>query len=45
MGEENRKHRHQVMLHPKVAAQLRKLGGGNLSHGIARAAQHLEGKK
>lgn len=32
------KRRYQVMLEPRTAESLRKLGGGNLSAGIAHAA-------
>lgn len=35
------KARYQVMLEPRVAARLRKLGKGNLSRGIAEAADRL----
>lgn len=38
LGEEAKK-RYQVMLEPSVAESLRKLGRGNLSAGIAKAAK------
>lgn len=37
------KQRHNVTLSPTVANQLRQLGNGNLSRGIAIATQNSEG--
>jgi hypothetical protein len=37
IGKEAKK-RYQVMLEPRIAERLRKLGGDNLSAGIAHAA-------
>jgi hypothetical protein len=36
------KQRYQVMLEPRIAEKLRRLGGDNLSHGIAIAAERIK---
>jgi hypothetical protein len=40
VGKEAKK-RYQVMLEPRTAEKLRKVGKGNLSAGIAAASDHL----
>lgn len=35
------KRRYQILLEPRIAEKLRQAGGGNLSRGIAQAADRL----